>query len=249
MLGTLLATAFLMGLAGSPHCLAMCGAACAGIARGCGPARAGAGAAPSPATGLLALMGGRLLGYALAGAAVAASVGLLAGWAERAEWLRPLWAMGQAAALGLGLWLLWRGRQPAWLESFGARRALPSAPEGWAPLRGPVRTGTLGLAFTLLPCGLLQSALVVAALAGSALDGALVMAAFATGSGLVLAAGPWAWSRLLSGRTGPASGRGATAWLEGRWSIRLAGATLAAASVWAIWHGFPSAADLCIAPT
>jgi sulfite exporter TauE/SafE len=247
MLASLLATAFLMGLAGSPHCLAMCGAACAGVSRGCGPATPGA--APSIAGGLLALMTGRLIAYAGAGAAVAASVGLLAGWAERAEWMRPLWAMLQAAALGLGLWLLWRGRQPDWFEALGVRRAVPAVPAGWAPVRGPLRTGSIGLAFVLLPCGLLQSALVVAALSGSALQGALVMAAFALGSGLVLAAGPWLWSRLLASRSAaPVASRGAV-WLDARWSIRLAGATLAAAALWAMWHGFPSAADLCIAPT
>lgn len=242
MLGTLMVTALLMGLAGSPHCIAMCGAACAAAS---GRASCGRGRTP-PAAPLAWLMAGRLAGYALAGALVAASVGLLGGWAERTAWVRPLWAMGQVGALALGVWLLWRGRQPAWLEQLGRRAAASTSAEGWHPVRGPMRQGGIGMAWALLPCGLLQSALVVAALAGDAVGGAAVMAAFAIGSGLVLVLGPIAWSWLTSGPAGRLFGpRGGAAALEARWPIRIAGGMLALAAFWALWHGFGVASGLC----
>ena len=85
--------------------------------------------------------------------------GQLCGW--RARWWRPAsgcwrrWASGarrcarcgrlaHAAALGLGLWLLWRGRQPAWLENLGrGAKRQASAPDarGWQRMQGPVRGG------------------------------------------------------------------------------------------------------------
>ena len=37
MQNSLVVTAFLMGLAGGPHCIAMCGAACAGIGQAAAP--------------------------------------------------------------------------------------------------------------------------------------------------------------------------------------------------------------------
>lgn len=246
MLSTLALSALLMGLAGSPHCLAMCGAVCAGASRS-GRGRGIGG--PVASVPLLWLMLGRLIGYALAGAAVAASVDLLEGWADRSAWIRPFWGMAQAGALGLGLWLLWRGRQPAWLEQIG-RRAPAASADGWHPVRGPARTVGLGAAWALLPCGLLQSALVVATLAGDAAGGAVVMAAFATGSGLMLLVGPLAWSRLVQRFSAGRGGRsGITGWsanaVEARWPIRLAGAMLMAAAAWALWHGFGVAAGIC----
>ena len=52
-LGAALATTgLLMGLAGTPHCTAMCSAACAAVARGCGGSQ--------PGQAMLALHGGRI---------------------------------------------------------------------------------------------------------------------------------------------------------------------------------------------
>jgi len=203
----LLASALLMGLAGTPHCLAMCGAACAAIGGG------GRGAWP--------LHLGRLLSYAAAGAVAAASVGVLATLGQAVAALRPLWTLVHVAALALGLYLLWQGRQPAWMANLGTARA-PAAPAGWRAIHGPARRAAIGLAWAAWPCGLLQSALLVAALADSAWQGALVMAVFATASGLGLALGPALWWR------------GATA---GTAAVRLAGAMLVAASAWALGHG------------
>ena len=244
----LLVSAALMGLAGGAHCLAMCSAACSGVARACGGAR--------HQQAFAALLGGRLVGYAAAGALAAASVAMLGQWAEAAAWLRPVWSMLHLAALALGLWLLWAGRQPAWMSALGQglparlqRVPLAAAPAGFradalasmpagvvmrGPRRlgaGPLRAGLIGMLWTALPCGLLQSALLVAALASTPVSGALVMAVFAATSSLSLWLGPALWVRL--------AGRDAAA----RWqcaAIRGAGLMLAAASLWALVMGWSS---------
>ncbi|PTT88636.1 hypothetical protein DBR42_09345, partial [Pelomonas sp. HMWF004] len=105
MNGALIASAALMGLAGMPHCAAMCSAPCA-LAGGKRPA------------GLLA---GRLLGYTAGGAVAAASAEALARASQSVVLLQPAWALLQAALLLFGLTLLARGRVPAWLGAVSWR--------------------------------------------------------------------------------------------------------------------------------
>ncbi|HEY1392351.1 MAG TPA: sulfite exporter TauE/SafE family protein [Methylibium sp.] len=210
MLVSLLLTALLMGLAGGPHCVAMCGAATAGI--GCTSPR------------LWAFQGGRVLGYALLGAAVAASAGVLQWAATHAALLKPFWAMLQLAILALGLSLVWLGRQPLWLDRW--------AHQVWQGLRmrsldWRAAPALAGLLWALLPCGLLYSALMVAALSSHAWQGGLVMAAFAAGSALGLHLGPALWRRWRQA-AGPQAGH---------WGVRLAGLTVACAAAWALGHG------------
>src|SRR5262252_972879 len=151
----LIAAAALMGVAGAPHCTAMCSAACGLAVRSCTPSRPGSGAA--------ALLLGRLLGYSAAGAAAAWLVSSLGQLSASAPPLQALWTTFHVAALALGLWLVVIARQPAWLERIGA--TVPHAPGTVTIVRGPWRAGAIGLAWFTLPCGLLQSALVMAALA------------------------------------------------------------------------------------
>jgi sulfite exporter TauE/SafE len=225
----LVVSALLMGLAGGPHCAAMCGAAQAGLTGSGGPSRA--------ASDLLVLQAGRLLGYAVGGAVVAASVASFGALQAAAPWLRPLWTLVHVAAIALGLWLLWHGAAPAWLSRFG-RRAPATAgaqPIRWVPRLGSTgRAGIVGACWIAMPCGLLQSALLVAALASGPLQGASVMAAFAVASGASLWLGPQLWRR-LGRQTG--ADRAATV------SVRLAGALLAGASLFALWHGLGAALE------
>jgi sulfite exporter TauE/SafE len=209
----LIASATLLGLAGAPHCTVMCSAPCAAAAgRG-----AGAGAVFQVA---------RLGGYALAGALAAASVSTLATWSQFSPALRPLWTLLHAMALVLGLWLLWQGRQPAWLERLGR---VPPAGGASANVQAPVwRAATTGALWVAWPCGLLQSALLVAAMTGGALAGAAAMGGFALASAPGLVFGPWVWRRLLR------SGRGAQ---RERWATRAAGLLLVVAAGWALGHG------------
>ncbi len=226
-------SAVLMGLAGTPHCLAMCGAACTAASGGGRP------------HDLLPFHLGRLLAYAGAGAVAAASVGSLATLGQAVSALRPLWTMVHMAALALGLYLVWQGRQPAWMERLGRTRstAVPHRPgEHWQAVRGPARSAGLGLAWVAWPCGLLQSALLVASLANSAWSGAAVMAGFAGASAAGLVLGPALWWRLTGGKrrqamAGAPAGPARSAGLSATAAVRWAGAALAAASAWALGHG------------
>lgn len=226
----LIGSALLLGLAGVPHCAAMCGAACAAVG----------GAAGRGSTAAFHLA--RLASYAAAGAVAAASVGTLGRLGQMTPLLKPLWIAVQVAALALGAYLLVRGRQPRWVSELsvltrmraagagaGAGAGTGTATAAWSPLRVGSRAGLAGLAWVAWPCGLLQSALVVAALANHAIGGAAAMAVFALGSSPGLLAGPWllrALSRL--GGEGEATQRVL---------VRVAGALLVGASVWALGHG------------
>jgi sulfite exporter TauE/SafE len=81
------------------------------------------------------------------------------------------------------------------------------------------------------PCGLLQSALVVAGLANTPVAGAAVMAAFALASSLGLQLAP----ALLSWWSSRGAGRSHAQKLN-RLVVRLAGAFLALGSLWALGH-------------
>ena len=223
-------SAVLMGLAGTPHCLAMCGAACTAAAGG-GRAR-----------NLLPFHLGRLMAYAAAGAVAAASVGSLAAMGQAVAALRPLWTLVHIAALALGLYLLWQGRQPGWMERLGRTRGPVTVDhrggERWQVVAAPARSSGLDLAWVAWPCGLLQSALLVAALANTPASGALVMAGFAGASAAGLWLGPALWWRLSGGRpaVGTAAARGSAIGAPST-AVRWAGAALAAASAWALGHG------------
>ena len=214
---TLATTALLMGLAGGPHCVAMCGAACAGMGR----TQAG-----QSTRVLWVFQAGRLLGYSAFGAVAAASMQGLGWLSVHSAVLRPVWTLFHVAAAVLGLMLLWRARQPIWLENsarkvwHGVRLVTGHLP-GNAAL-API--GLLGILWALLPCGLLYSALLVAAMTGSVAQGAGVMALFALGSGISLLAGPWLWLRIR--------GQG-----SGQWATRIAGFALFASSTWVLWMG------------
>jgi hypothetical protein len=220
MSATLAMTALLLGLAGAPHCTAMCGAACGGVVRACG--------GPRPQAAMLAMQTTRVLSYAAAGALVAASVSTLGEWGGRTAVLRPLWGMVHVGAFALGLWLLWRGRQPGWLQDFGQRLSRPPTSARVVWLNGPLRAAAFGSLWVAWPCGLLQSALVVAALGSGAIDGAVAMALFAIASSLGLWFGPALWLRLAGA---PSASVAQVA------AVRLAGLALAGASAWALWHG------------
>lgn len=215
-------SAALMGLAGAGHCMAMCGPACAAIT-----GRRGRSAGASA----LAFQAGRLLAYSLAGAVAAASVSALSQWGQAATSLRPLWTLLHAAAIGVGLWLIWHGRQPAWMDRLGRvpEAMVTPAANGWHRMAGPGQSALAGLAWVALPCGLLQSALLVAALANSAVAGAAVMAGFALTSSAGLISSGWLLQRLV--------GRGRAPQDRMAWMVRLAGVMLVAASGWALGHG------------
>lgn len=207
----LVATAALMGFAGGPHCIAMCGAACAGIGRA---------AEPHGTSAMWIFQLGRVLGYSALGAAAAVSVQGLGWLTTQSVAIRPLWTLLHVAAVVLGLLLLIQARQPAWLDE--AARSL------WVRVRAlQARYGRrapllIGVLWAFMPCGLLYSALMVAALSGGPLEGALSMAVFAAASSLALMAAPWLLLRLRTLGSGD-------------WGMRIAGLALAVVSAYALW--------------
>ncbi len=216
----LILSACALGLAGAPHCLAMCAAPCA---LATGPGRSGTH---------LAFHLARVVSYAAAGALAAASVNALGVLADLSPIVKPVWALLHAAALALGLWLLIKGRQPRWLESVGRRpgRRQDGPGADWVPIAMPGRAAAIGALWVAWPCGLLQSAIVVAALANGPVGGASVMAAFGMVTALALVAGPWAWRRM-------ASANGAAVGMVQTLGVRVGGGLLAAASGWALGRG------------
>jgi uncharacterized protein len=212
MFTTLALSALLMGLAGGPHCMAMCGAACAGLT--C----LGGG---SQSRSLWAFQSGRLVGYSAAGAAAAFAVQSLGWLTTNTAALRPVWTLFHLAVLAWGLMLLAQARQPMWVSSAG--RSIWSRVRPVAAARGGVfATGAL---WAFMPCGLLYSALLVASLSGGPLEGAVSMALFALGSGVSLALAPGAlkWLRQAGNR------------FKQDWGTRAAGFLLVLAALWALW--------------
>jgi uncharacterized protein len=225
MQSSLAITALVMGLAGGPHCIAMCGAACAGLGQAAGERRTQA---------LWSFQLGRLLGYSALGGLAAATVQGLGWLTTQSAALRPVWTMLHVAAFLLGVLLLVQARQPLWLDTAASRL--------WAKVRafnqrwGMAAPAVVGVLWALMPCGLLYSALMVAALSNDIWSGAAVMALFALGSSVSLWAGPWLLLKL--GNLG-----------DGRWGMRLAGLALAGLSAWALWMGLVhDQAPWCVTP-
>ena len=236
MLLALASTAFLMGVTGGPHCLVMCAAPCAALT--CGGVVAGKGhsQATSPTSRVVMFRRtagfhmGRLAGYGAAGAAVALAMDRLAWLSQSSAALRPVWTLFHVLVLGWGLLMMLQARQPAWLEIAG--RSV------WARVRAlALRPGglfTIGMAWALLPCGLLYTALLTAALSGSVARGALCMVLFGVGSAIWLIAGPLAWQRA----------RARMQHIVSSMATRLAGLVLFAMGGIALWmdvvHGQPA---------
>lgn len=191
--------ALLLGVLGSWHCALMCG----GFLWG-----------PRPLPYLL----GRLLGYALVGAAL--------GWGG--QWL--LGFLGSRLLLGLSgglLLLMARARLPVARNGPSLLGFLLRELGPW--LRGPGWRARflLGLATAGFPCGLLSAAWVVTLGQGGAVSGALAMSCFWLGTlpGLLL-------PRLLGLRGGGFVG----------WGYGLAGAWMLAQ---ALWPDVPGVAGHC----
>lgn len=220
MLASLLLTAFVMGLAGGPHCIAMCGAAC------------GAMQTPSHVKSIpirivntvpWSFYLGRMLGYGLLGALAAQSLRGLAWLSNQSQVFQPLWTFSHTLIFAWGFLLLVTGKQPQW--------AVQGAQAVWAWIKQHTRHARFNFLFTgmvwaLLPCGLLYSAVMLASLQSQWLQGALVMMAFASGSATVLAIAPVLWQ---SGQ------QTLPAWFKETTGMRISGIMLIVLSLVALW--------------
>lgn len=204
---SLISSAFLMGLAGGPHCVAMCGAACAGFSK-----------TPNQPDAIYQYHAGRLCGYALLGAIATLAMQSIAWLSSYSKILHPLWTFFHILVFFWGAMLIIFARQPIWVERAGSQL--------WQKVKKltRIRLGFfyIGLLWALMPCGLLYSALIIASFNGNALGGAISMAAFAAGSSIALFFAPWAWLKLKTRAIEP-------------YGMRLAGLILSIASAWAIW--------------
>lgn len=233
MLTTVFWTALLMGLAGGSHCLAMCSASCGALIGNGGPPSeltcASAGSSqtvrwmPRRHQGrrAAAFHMGRLAGYGCAGALAALAMDSLAWLTQQTTVLHPVWTLMHVAVMAWGLMMMVQSRQPVWIERAGRSiwgRAKPF-------MEAPGGVLAAGFIWALMPCGLLYSALLVAALSGGALQGALTMVAFAIGSGVWLLSGPWVWGRLKVHLNAA----------RADWGTRIAGGLLCGVAVWALW--------------
>lgn len=177
-----LVAAFLVGLLGGVHCVGMCAGIVGTLTAGLpGDVRASfARIFPYQ----LAYNGGRIAGYALAGALMGALGTLIVEVAPLQSTQRALYALAAVFMILLGLYLggWWRGL--AAVERLGGilwRRLQPLGGR-LLPIRGPAQVVGLGFLWAWIPCGLVYSVLVWSLAAGSAVDGALLMLAFGLGT-------------------------------------------------------------------
>lgn len=175
-----LIAALLAGFTSSAHCFAMCG----GIASALGMHARAAGSTVNTSLVVGLYQVGRVGGYGLAGALV----GLIGSQAARVLDLVRLASILRIASgvlivlLGLRLLIRWNALQ--WIERLGARFWMRLRPlVQFAGTRaGLVKPLTMGLLWSLLPCGLIYSMLLLAAMSADPGRGALIMFAFGAGT-------------------------------------------------------------------
>ncbi len=189
-----LLTAFVAGVLGSTHCAAMCG----GIATALGAVPGGA----SRHRQLLLYHLGRLASYGTAGA-IAGTLGAAAGFAFAiSRWSEILRLATAAVVVVIGLDIALSGSPRArWLrlpERWGARlwRRVAPLTRTSLPASASARALVLGLLWGWLPCGLVYSVLLAAAVAGGATSGAAIMIAFGLGTVPAMAGLSYAGARL-----------------------------------------------------
>lgn len=184
----LVASAFLMGLFGGMHCVAMCGGVVGLLCSAAPRCASGGGSGRGPdgrarmaqAPYWLAYNGGRVASYTLLGAFFGA-LGTLSTGVFPLDGVRfALRAIAALCMLAVGLHLAGLPSVVTRLESLGAPlwKRLSPVSKHFLPLRTPLHAFALGGLWGLMPCGLLYGALALAASAESPSSGAQVMAAF-----------------------------------------------------------------------
>lgn len=224
MTAAVLSSVFLMALLGGVHCAAMCGGIALAAESG---ARGAVTVVPAvvrrrPRDWLveqLAMHAGRLLTYMVLGAAL----GALGAAAWKTQYLpvqRWLFGAGSAMLLVSGLAMLGTGVPGSGLaERLLGRMGRRTGALSMAFRRASGGTGNhvlarrfgIGLAWGLVPCGMVYGALALALLAGSAPSGALVMGVFGLGTlpNLLMLSGLSGYLRRLSRRPAFRLGAGA----------------------------------------
>jgi uncharacterized protein len=173
----LVAAAFFAGLLGSAHCLGMC----AGIS-GLAAVHAGAASLRGQLSLTLVYNGGRILSYAILGAVVGGFGSVIVRLSPAIA--GPVRIVSGVIIILIGLRVAFDLRVLDALERSGAalwNRIAPVA-RSLVPVTSPPRALGLGLLWGLLPCGLVYSALLIAATAATPAGGAAVMLVFGAGT-------------------------------------------------------------------
>ncbi|WP_317204155.1 sulfite exporter TauE/SafE family protein [Janthinobacterium sp.] len=182
---------FMVGLAGSVHCIGMCGGIVGALSAAAAPRpRAVIAIAAAPAAAgenllrVAAYNSGRIGSYMLAGALAGGLAGGAANLLRYAALQVAAYWLANLMLVALGLYLMdaWRGL--ARLEAAGNvlwRRVQPLL-KPLLPMDSPLKALALGGLWGWVPCGMVYSVLLTALLSGSAAQGALVMLAFGLGT-------------------------------------------------------------------
>lgn len=168
-------SAFLIGIAGTVHCVGMCG----------GVAMAFSSAIPSKGNKLyyhLAYNGGRVSSYIIAGAAVGYLGSIGEARLDIAFPLLPFLSALFLILMGLYIGQWWMGLSK--LEAIGSLlwRFISPISKKFLPFKTPFHAYFYGGIWGWLPCGLVYSALVWSMSSGGPQQGALVMLFFGLGT-------------------------------------------------------------------
>ena len=170
---TTMLTLFTMGLLGAGHCFGMCGGIATAISFG------------SPEKAKLAYVlfynMGRILSYSIFGALAGGMIAMVSHYSGALLWLRCLTGV-MMILLGLYLGQFYNGL--VFLERIGQKiwRYISPLASKLLPLKSPVAALPFGFLWGWLPCGMVYSALSLAALSSNSLEGFMLMLAFGMGT-------------------------------------------------------------------
>jgi sulfite exporter TauE/SafE len=183
---SLLISAWLVGALGGLHCLSMCGGFAAAFAAG---DHGVGGVSPLLPRGAIVRQqagyhAGRIVTYALLGAAFGAGGAALLKAADLLTLQRGMYVFANLVLLALGVRLALNKQGDGWLQRAGARMFGTALPYVRPLLRQPGVRGrvAVGLLWGLVPCALIYSVLPLAMFSGGAWQGATVMLAFGVGT-------------------------------------------------------------------
>ncbi|WP_088328568.1 sulfite exporter TauE/SafE family protein [Lacimicrobium sp. SS2-24] len=167
--------ALLIGLAGSVHCVAMCGGIVGALTFSIPQHK---DALPF----ILSYHFGRILSYTAAGALTGSLGALFSHQVTHGVMILNLLSGVFLIALGLYIANWWRGL--AALEALGARLWKPLVPfsKRFIPFKHPISALPYGMIWGWLPCGLVYSTLSWSLASGGAKQGAIVMLMFGLGT-------------------------------------------------------------------
>jgi sulfite exporter TauE/SafE len=224
MISSLLFSSLILGLTSGPHCMTMCSVSCASFTCLGGKEKI---------LNLILFNLGRVLGYSLMGA-LAAGLFQAVGWLSINNIIvRKLWIFFHIFLIISGLYIIIFTKNPIsikfivikFFKKIGimnqSRKCLSKS-----------NIFFIGLLWTLMPCGLLYSALMLATLSGDIYYGALMMSIFALCSGFILYLGPFLWIQIKENYSNK--------FFNESYNFRLSGMIIVCLAGFDLWRGLIS---------